>query len=44
MIMIMTNTSRWTNNNNEEFAKQVFPTLEEDKFIRKPVSNEQLLK
>jgi CheY-like chemotaxis protein len=32
-------------NLDEEFAKQVFPTLEkEDRFIRKPVSNEELIK
>jgi CheY-like chemotaxis protein len=32
-------------NVDEEFAKQVFPILEkEDRFIRKPVSNEELIK
>jgi CheY-like chemotaxis protein len=32
-------------NLDEEFAKQVFPILEkEDRFIRKPVSNEELIK
>jgi DNA-binding response OmpR family regulator len=31
-------------NLDEEFAKQVFPILEKDRFIRKPVSNEELIK
>jgi len=31
-------------NVDEEFAKQIFPILEKDRFIHKPVSNEELIK